>query len=54
MIPYGREALPEGIPSRVLVLRRHPDSAVVYDPATHQTLWVGNKIAVPAWTADQP
>ena len=53
MVPYGREPLPEGIPGRVLLLRWHRDSAVVYDPVTHHTLWVGAKIAVPALTGEQ-
>ena len=49
MVPYDREQLPEGVPAHVLLLRYHPDQAVVYDPETHQTSWIGNKIAVPVW-----
>lgn len=49
MVPYGRDQLSEGVPARVLLLRYHPDQAVVYDPATQQTSWIGNKIAVPVW-----
>jgi hypothetical protein len=49
MVPFGSDQLPEGTPAHVLVLRSHDDHAVVYDPATGETHWIGNKIAVPAY-----
>lgn len=52
MIPYGTDQLPEAIPAYVLVLRNKPGQAVVYDPATRRTNWVGSKIAVPAWVGE--
>jgi hypothetical protein len=50
MIPRDGDHVPEGVPSQGLLLRYHPDQAVVYDPASHQTYWIGNKIALPVWT----
>jgi hypothetical protein len=51
LIPHGTEALPQGMPSRVLLLRSHPDSVVVYDPTRGDTMRVSREIAVAAGTA---
>ncbi len=50
MIPHDGDHLPAGVPSRGLLLRYHPDQAIVYDPVSHQTSWIGNQIALPVWT----
>lgn len=49
MVPYGAATLPAGIPAHALQLHWTPYRTVIYDPASHQTLWVGRQIAAPAW-----
>jgi hypothetical protein len=48
MIPHGSSTLPEGVPSHGLGLRFSQDVTVVFDPNTHETVWVGSAMAVPA------
>ena len=44
LLPY-EDALPPGIPARVLLLWEEPSTHGVYDPASGQTIWVGDRIA---------
>ena len=45
LVPSGTDMLPAGIPSRVLLLRSDEHRSVVYDPATGETIGIGNQIA---------